>query len=78
MRLQDEIEIPVSAKTTMEDEDKKFREEETISLKCAIRSAFNLSPNSLEFATRVATLSRWGRDEIQKNRIICASKKSLV
>ena len=47
-------------------------------LKCAIRSAFNLSPNSLEFVTRVATLSRWGRDEFWKNRITCASKKSLV
>ena len=32
-------------------------------LKCAIRSAFNFSPNSLEFVTRVATLSRWGCDE---------------
>ena len=32
MRLQDEIEIPVSAKTTMADEDKKFGEEETIKL----------------------------------------------
>ena len=32
MRLQDEIEIPVSAKTTMADEDKKFGDEETIKL----------------------------------------------
>ena len=32
MRLQDEIEIPVSAKTTVADEDKIFGEEETIKL----------------------------------------------
>ena len=31
MRLQDEIEIPFSPKTTMADEDKKFGDEETIS-----------------------------------------------
>ena len=30
MRLQEEIEIPVSPKTTMVDEDKKFGDEETI------------------------------------------------
>ena len=30
MRLQDEIEIPVSAKTTMPDEDKKFGDKETL------------------------------------------------
>ena len=33
-------------------------------LKYAIHAAFNLSPNSLEFVTRVATLSRWRRDKI--------------
>ena len=30
MRLEEEIEIPVSAKTTMADEDKKFGNKETI------------------------------------------------
>ena len=32
MRLQEEIEIPVSAKTTMANKDKKFGDKETIKL----------------------------------------------